>query len=365
MNTSRRRIAADAVGRPIVAREAPPEIQLWNPGENPTDYGVHVWNERSVAEVLARYTERGNPLLIDVEHNGATLKDGEPTVTGGYARLELRAGAPWLIFDWSDYGRAQIASGERRFLSPEYDVDKNTGEILALYRVSLVADPGTHRARMLATAGRGKMDLKVVLAALRAALAAEDPAVTKESITNLLTELDKSAGGEGSGDGTPDPAMADADPGKPADPMAAAAGDDEDADKDKEKEKTKAGAKAQPKPAPVAAKPTPKADGESKAVTAAAHGAVAQIKAAQRDHLIQTQGDKLEPSLRRWASAQPLEVVESFLAAIPAKETATTRTKATRGNGTASGLSERELAKCKAKNVDPEKYAANKQRMGG
>lgn len=134
-------------------RVAPREAQLWNAGDNPTDYGVHVWSSRSVREVLARYRERGNPILIDVEHNGAQLPDGEPAVTGGYARLEVRAGAPWLVFEWSDYGRAQIESGQRRYLSAEYDVDKSTGEILALYRVSLVADPGTHHARVLA--GRG------------------------------------------------------------------------------------------------------------------------------------------------------------------------------------------------------------------
>lgn len=133
------------------ALDPPKEIQLWSLGENPTDYGVHKWTARSISEVLARYRERGNPILIDVEHLGAQLEDGEPAPTGGYARLEVRSGAPWLKFEWSDYAQKQITSGQRRFLSPEYDVDRETGEILALYRVSLVADPGTHRARMLAT----------------------------------------------------------------------------------------------------------------------------------------------------------------------------------------------------------------------
>lgn len=334
-------------------RAPPSEMQLWNAGENPTDYGVHVWNERSVREVLARYSERGNPILIDVEHNGPALKDGTPAVTGGYARLEVRSGAPWLVFDWSAYGREQIASGQRRFLSPEYDVDKNTGEILALYRVSLVADPGTHRARMLATASNGeKMDLKVILAALRAALAAEDPAVAKESIANLLAELEKSAGG---GDGAPegvDPPAAD-----PA-PMATEASDDDDQDDDKQKTMTTAPQK--PANAPVTAT-APSTD----AVTAAAGAAVKQIQAAQRDHLIATQGDRLEPSIRRWASSQPLEVVAGLLAATPAKDGTKDRARATRGDGSASGLTERELKKCKARGIDPAKYAETKKAMGG
>jgi phage I-like protein len=136
---------------------APTEFQLWRPGPNPTDYGVHVWSERSAREVMARYNARGNPLLIDVEHNGAKLEGGEPSTTGGYARLELRNGAPWLVFAWSAYAVDQIATGQRRFLSPEYDIDRSTGEILGVVRVSLVADPGTHNARLLASAPTVRM----------------------------------------------------------------------------------------------------------------------------------------------------------------------------------------------------------------
>ncbi len=326
-------------------RTPPRELQLWQRGENPTDYGVHKWTERSIASVLARYNERGNPILIDVEHNGAQLPDGKPAATGGYCKLEIRAGTPYLIFDWSEFGKQQIESGQRRFLSPEYDVDKNTGEILALYRVSLVADPGTHRARMLASASNGaktKMDLQVILAALRAALAAEDPAVAKESITNLLAELEKSGG---SGDPAPAATDAPTDPA-PTDPAMASADDDKDEDKDK------MAAAAPAKPAET--------------VAGAAASAVLQIKAAQRDHLLATQGDKVEPSIRRWLSSCPLEIVQGYLAAKPAPAASVERASATRGApATEHGLSERELAKCKAKGIDPAKYAANIAAMTG
>ena len=173
--------AAGGCGRtPSSERVPPAEIQLWNVGENRTDYGTHVWSDRSVAEISARYAERGNPLLIDVEHNGANV-DGEPALTGGYARLEIRDGAPWLSFDWSAYGAEQIATGQRRFLSPEYDVDADTNEIIRLYRVSLVADPGTHRARVLASAAlnatQGSPIMDPTLAAIMSLLdSVSDPA---------------------------------------------------------------------------------------------------------------------------------------------------------------------------------------------
>lgn len=324
--------------RASLAREAPAEFKLWNAGPNPTDYGVHVWSARSVEEVLARYNERGNPLLLDVEHNGAQHEDGEPAVTAGYARLEVRAGEPWLVFDWSDFGRAQIASGERRFLSPEYDVDKNTGEILALYRVSLVADPGTHRARMLASARTSNTEKKPMDPTLSAILAVvntvEDPAQAVAAIKDLVANM---SGGE-----------------TPPAPEPAVAGAPEEEEQ----------------PAPIAAGAKPAATKSAPAltvpiaVTAAADAAVVLVQNASRDHLLLTQGDKLAPSVRTWASTQPLAVVKGLLDAAPAKDTVTKRTTATRGGGgdapNEHGLTEREIQKCKAKGVDPAKYAKNK-----
>lgn len=311
-------------------RTPPSEVQLWNAGDNPTDYGVHRWTERSIASVMGRYEARGNPLLIDVEHGGELGEDGTPTVTGGYARLELRSGAPWLVFDWSDYAVEQITSGQRRFLSPEYLVDKASGEIVTLTRVSLVADPGTHRARILAAADsnqENRMDLAMILAALTAALSAEDPAVCKESVANLVAELKKSSGG--SGDAPPSEGAAEAEAG--AAPPAGQAGTEEEqagappaADADKKDESVAATSRKAPAPAPSAGS-------GAEVVSDAAAKAVAQIRASQRDHLVQTQGDRLEPSLRRWASSQPLEVVEGLLGALPSRESAPVRIAATRG----------------------------------
>lgn len=184
------------------AGEAPAEIQLWNVGDNATDYGVHRWTDRSVLECFGRYEDRGNPIQIDVEHNAA---DGLDAVapTGGYAKLELRNGAPWLVFDWSAFAIEQIATRQRLFLSPEYDVDTSTGEIVRLYRVSLVGDPGTHAARMLARSHRAAtketrtMNLAMFLAALRAALSAENPETATQQIAALISEMESAAGAGG------------------------------------------------------------------------------------------------------------------------------------------------------------------------
>ncbi len=355
-STSPRRMRVSAFA--FEPRVPPTEIQLWNVGDNPTDYGVHKWTARSAAAVLARYGTRGNPLLIDVEHNvGKALEAGVKCPVdgprGGYARLEIRAGAPWLVFDWSAYAVDQISSGSRRFLSPEYDVDPETDEIVALFRVSLVAEPGTHQARVLASAQQetGPMNLEMILAALRAALAAEDPAVAKESIANLVAELAKGAAAAAGTTGDTDVAAAgtdDADGAAAGGDVAAGGdaggGDAAGGDKtDEEKKVAAAAAAAKVAAAAKAAGATTTTttvaatvasnsaiDGTA-TVKAAADAAVTQINNAQRDHLIQTQGERLEPSIRRWASAQPLDIVRGLINATPAKTETSTRIAATRG----------------------------------
>lgn len=346
------RVCAFALGG---TREPPREMQLWNRGENPTDYGVHLWTDRSVREVGGVYAERGNPLPIDVEHASArgddgkpmvVLEDGKPPVTGGYAQLEIRAGAPWLVFDWSDYAASQIRSGERRFLSPEYDVDRNTKEIVGLQRVSLVADPGTHHARMLATANRKVTNMDpILLAALTAALSNEDPAAAIASVNALLSAVAKATGGDGPADestsgepsapvnasegGAPPPAD---DKDKKPEPVAAAADD---------KDKTpvacaapEAVAASAAKPAPVVA-PAAVAPPASQVVHVAASSEVTdRLDRIERDALIAANPDAFPAGpVRVWASSQRHAVVKSFVDARPATLAAPARPNVPRGDG--------------------------------
>lgn len=315
----------------------PDEIQLWDVGENPTDYGVHVWSERSAEMVMAWYEKRGNPLPIDVEHNAALDAEGEPGLSGGYAALEIRNGAPWLRFEWSEFAAQQIATAQRLFLSPEYDVDSKTNEIVGLYRVSLVANPGTHRARMLASAapqtGENKMDQAMFIAALEAALTAEDPKAAIEALLAKVKEL--------SGDPDAPPAADATDP--VADPAAAAAADDKTAPPgtnppadDKTKATAPVAAKASAPTAPVRTD-----ESASKAVLA--------VKAASdiaRDMLLEKHGERLPTSIRAWAATQSYSVVRGLVDAAPAKVEPPARVKATQGNRTVvgEGLEGEELA---------------------
>lgn len=288
--------------------DPPAEIQLWNVGDNPTDYGLHRWTSRSAAEVMRAYLKRANPLQIDIEHNtapeDAPVHSGpqlppEERPTGGYAKLEIRNGAPWLVFDWSQVAVEQIRTRQRLFLSPDYLVDKQTGEIVKLNCISLVGNPGTHGARILAAAvrcgGKGRMNLALFLAALRAALAAEDPAVAKEQISNLIAEVEKSAGTEPDGDegaGTPVGAAAP-ESGDSSTPAPAA-------DDDEEKKRQAAAAVAA-----SAAKPP-------------ANDETARLRetVAAKDRVLAA-GDKIPPAYRVFASTLSKTQFEQFVAGLP------------------------------------------------
>jgi hypothetical protein len=293
----------------------PAEIQLWNLGGNATDYGVHYWTERSAREVFAIYRGRGNPLQIDVEHGGAKEPDpSAPPPTGGYARLELRAGEPWLVFDWSAYAVKQITTRQRLFLSPEYDVDKATGEIVRLVRVSLVGDPGTHHARQLARIaaaaaqqGDESMNLALILAALKAALTAEDPETAKAGIQNLIAEIEKAAGasdgadgGAAPGGGTPPPEQAAAAPDVPP-----GAGEP---DGDEAKKKAAAAADPMKCRAPLAVVPVP----EVVKRLAVLETENAQRREREEQARIAARGEILPESLRAHAQGLTDEQFSSF-----------------------------------------------------
>lgn len=291
------------------AKDPPAEIQLWDVGPNSTDYGTHHWTERSASEVMAIYEGRGNPLQIDIEHNGCAeereqRKTDEPAPTGGYAYLEIRGGAPWLRFDWSAYAVEQIRTRQRLFLSPEYDVDTETGEIVRLVRVSLVGDPGTHHARMLASAKRvraqqersGRVDevLKVILAAINAALEAGDLDTAKDILSKLKAEIEGAGGSEA--------------PAAEGEGVAAESDQGDEGKKDDE-EKTAARTKAS------AASQTANVD-----LAVRVAELERSVERGEVGRLVEKHRDRFTASTKAWALTQPLATVQSYIKAAPKQE---------------------------------------------
>lgn len=202
----------------------PARFRLWRAGANPGDYGNVNFTPVAAASVMGEYTRRGNALAMDIEHAlnrtvNPTLSPNDPPPTAGYTALELvdTPDGPelWLLPRWSDCGRDapvpdevccarhQIQSGQRCYVSPDWDQDTNTGEPIRLNRVSLVAEPATWGINLLASrasATRGtavneeQIRAAYALASMQAA-AAEGP--LKESASAYAEQLKGAAAAMG------------------------------------------------------------------------------------------------------------------------------------------------------------------------
>ena len=95
------------------------------------------------ARVAAQSMEGGRPLAFDYNHQTVfAAVNGSPSPAAGWIdKLEARDGALWGRVDWTQAGRAAVASREYRFISPAFHHDPKTGEVRTLASVGLVNMP--------------------------------------------------------------------------------------------------------------------------------------------------------------------------------------------------------------------------------
>ncbi len=93
--------------------------------------------------VAAQSMADGRPLALDYNHQTvfACLNGGPSPAAGWIDRLEARDGALWGHVDWTEGGRAAVATREYRFVSPAFRHDEKTGEVRSLASVGLVNAP--------------------------------------------------------------------------------------------------------------------------------------------------------------------------------------------------------------------------------
>lgn len=185
--------------------KAPDRYCLWRPGLIKGDFGLCRWDAEAAQQVMAAYEQRGNPVPIDVQHNSnphcnPNLDRNNPPKGGGYAWLKLveTPAGPELWLDpikWSDYAVQEIESGSRRAISPEWQFDPKTDRPTEITAISLVQNPGTHGIGLMASAqrptanGEATMDMAMFVAALEAALTAEDPKTAIEALLAKVKEM--------------------------------------------------------------------------------------------------------------------------------------------------------------------------------
>jgi phage I-like protein len=81
-------------------------------------------------------------LVIDRDHQIQLAPRGTPIKAAGWIKqIEARADGLWARVEWTASAAAEIAAKEYRYISPVFNYDKKTGEILRITHASLTNDP--------------------------------------------------------------------------------------------------------------------------------------------------------------------------------------------------------------------------------
>lgn len=140
---------------------------------------------------MARASRRW-PILVDYDHLSFydPAMNGASRAAGWATDLDVRDGAIWARVEWTPAAARQIADREWRFISPEFQADYDTGEIIGISAISLVNRPAfqmTALARSQSTPS-GDPEMKSIALALGLPETASEEAILAK-INATQTEL--------------------------------------------------------------------------------------------------------------------------------------------------------------------------------
>ncbi len=144
----------------LEAREAPGELLVAPWGEVASTQGSFVLDEAAAELVLGAFARHGTELPIDYEHQSLGGAYASPTgqapAPGCSRRLwALRPGEGkpaglYAEVGWTEAGRAKVAAGEYRYLSPVVLVRKVDRRVVALHSAALTNKPAIVGLRPIA-----------------------------------------------------------------------------------------------------------------------------------------------------------------------------------------------------------------------
>jgi phage I-like protein len=283
------------------------------------------------ARIIERATAQAGDLVIDYEHQTLNSQDnGKPAPAAGwFRRMEWREGQGLyaLGVQWTATARAAIAAGEYRYISPVFQYDTSTGEVLSVEMAALTnypALPGLGDLQARAALKFIHLEEKSTMIPEHCALLGLSPEATQEQITSALVALKAKA--------------------------------DSVTTKDSEIAALKAAGPDLSKHVPL--------DTFEAIKTENAALKTAKLK-AEVDDLVDAglSEGKLLPAQEAWArelGTKDIEALKGYLDKTPAiaalKGTQTTQTKGESQSDKPAALSETELAVCKQLGLDPAEY---------
>ncbi|KGE77655.1 hypothetical protein FP66_08480 [Halomonas salina] len=310
--------------------------------------------------LMALASTRSTDIAIDYEHQTLLAdRNGKPAPAAGWVEprsLEWRDDGLYGRIQWTDRARQMIDGGEYRYLSPVFPYDAESGAVLDLLHLALTNTPAIDDGiaelaaarRASSTASPQDEDSTVNREQLIKALGLKADA-TDEQIDGAIAALKAKAG---EADGVRE-ALSLKDDDKPAEAVAAL--------KTQAEAQPAGGEKAEPDPT----KYVPKAvyDETAQQLAALKAGGDAQ----EMDRLIEEglkDGRIAGKATADWLKGQGMAALKAHLEDAPSiaalKGDTQTGGKAPQGGGEGGkgphGLSEQELAVCKATGISPEDY---------
>lgn len=139
--------------------EPPTEFCIYKAGLNTTQKGDLLFDEQAARDVLATFSKHGVDMMIDLEH--LSLDDGAANFdpdARGWCRLELRNGGDlWATnVSWTTDGDTRLREKRQRFISPVSIFNTKTRRIERLLNIAITAMPATdHVAPLVAASLNG------------------------------------------------------------------------------------------------------------------------------------------------------------------------------------------------------------------
>jgi phage I-like protein len=135
----------------------PTEFRIFKRGVNSTEKGDFVFDETAAKSVMASREKWGVDCMIDLEHGSIEVEPGaaDPNARDarGWCRLELRNGELWATqVSWTPDGAARLRARTQRYVSPVFENDPDTKQILRVVNVAITALPATRNAPALVAA---------------------------------------------------------------------------------------------------------------------------------------------------------------------------------------------------------------------
>jgi phage I-like protein len=135
-------------------RTPPKEFLVLPYGTIETTKGTFQFTPDDALALMAERSKHDAEVMIDWEH-GALHTTGEPAPAAGWCNLELRSDGVWAVnCRWSPLAAQYLSTGEYRYFSPAYFVDKKTKHIRELINLALTNIPATLDIQPLVAAGQ-------------------------------------------------------------------------------------------------------------------------------------------------------------------------------------------------------------------